>query len=121
MKKTAKRSKRDYTKYVFLGKKYGKAQLVRAVVSKYAETHPKATIETLQTVFPKKEIHSVFEVVVPVKKAVEGRFFLNSEDIIKTANAKAAVSTQWTKDSIESFIGYVKKNLGMKIQHRMAA
>lgn len=114
-----KRNKnRDYSKYLFKGEKYGKGTLVHAVISEYAKEHPRATAEKLQTVFPRKVVHSTFEVVEPVKKATKGRFFMRPELLIKTANTKVAVTSQWSKNNIESFIEFVKKNLNMRIQHR---
>lgn len=112
------RNARDYSKYVFQGEQYGKGTLVRAVISKYAEDHPNITADKLKTIFPKKEIHSTFEVVEPVKKAAKGRFFLRPEHIIKVKDSKVAVTSQWSKNNIQSFIDFVKKNLHMKIQHR---
>lgn len=125
-RKKAKKNRhaRDYSKYLFKGEHYGKGTLVHAVISDYAKHHPRMTAEKLQEIFPRKVVHSTFEVVEPVKKAVKGRFFLRPELLIKTANAKVAVTSQWSKNNIESFIAFVKKNLHMRIQHshyKMAA
>jgi len=115
-KKTKKN--RDYSKYLFKGEQYGKGTLVHAVISDYAKEHPRTTAEKLQSIFPRKVIHSTFEVVETVKKATKGRFFLNPDLLIKTANSKVAVTSQWSKNNIDSFIDFVKKNLHMRIQHR---
>ncbi len=113
---TKSKTQRDYTQYLFKGGQYGKGTLVLAVVKSYVEKHPKITIDKLKSIFLKKEMHSGFEIVEPVRKAAKGRFFLNKEDIIKTTDTKIAVTSQWDKKNIEIFILFVKKNLNMKIK-----
>jgi hypothetical protein len=112
---------RDYTKYLFMGEQYGKGPLVHAVIKEYVEKHPKTTVEELQEVFSKKATHSVFECVEPVRKAAKGRFFLNKEDIIKAADARIAVTSQWTKTNIGVFIRFARKTLNVRIQHKLAS
>ena len=106
---------KDYTKYTFLGEQYGKGTLVLAVVKKYLEEHPEATVKKLNEVFTKKETGSTFDVVVPVRKAVKGRFFINAEDLIKAADRKVAVTSQWSKDNIKPFIVFAQNILHTKI------
>lgn len=115
-KRNRKATRRDYSKYTFHGTEYGKGPLVRAVVREYLEKHPKTTVHELKEIFPKKEVHSTFEVVESVRRASKGRFFLNRSDLIKAADSKIAVTSQWSKNNIDSFIEFVRKNLHMKIQ-----
>ncbi len=111
---------RDYTKYLFEGGIYGKGPLVHAVIKKYVEEHPTVTSKELQVLFPKEAVDSAFEIVVPIKQATKGRFFLNNEDIMKVSDTKIVVTSQWSKDNIGSFITFVKKNLKVKIQEKVS-
>lgn len=122
MKNTTKKS-RDYSKYSFKGETYGKGNLVLAVISDYVKEHPDVTLSKLKDLFPRKELHSGFEIVETVYKAVKGRFFLNAEDLIKVGNKSVAITSQWGKDNIRDFIVHARKNLHSKIyvQHKMAA
>jgi len=97
MKNSTKPS-RDYSKYTFKGETYGKGNLVLAVVSDYVKEHPQVTLTKLKDLFPRKEVHSGFEVVETVYKAHKGRFFLNAEDLIKVGNKNVAITSQWSKD-----------------------
>ena len=115
MNKSKRRIKRDYTKYNFLGNRYGKGTLVLAVIKKYLEEHPGMSLSQLSEVFTKKNTGSTFDVVVPVKKAVKGRFFLNAEDLVKAADKKIAVTSQWGKENIKHFIVFANSTLKMKI------
>lgn len=120
--KNLTKSARDYSKYTFKGEKYGKGNLVLAVVSDYVKEHPDVTIDTLKNLFPRKELHTGFEIVENVNKANKGRFFLNLEDIIKVGNKDVAVTSQWGKDNIQDFIVCVRKKLHTKIYtHRLSA
>ncbi len=107
---TRKKQKRDYTKYVFQGRKYGKGPLVLAIVGKYVEEHPKATIEELQAAFPKDEIKSTFEIVETIRKANKRRFFLKPDRVLRSNGSRLAVTNQWSRDNTNNFIKYVKKN-----------
>ena len=120
--KNLTKSARDYSKYTFKGEKYGKGHLVLAVVSDYVKEHPDVTLDTLQNLFPRKELHSGFEIAQNVNKANKGRFFLNLEDIIKVGNKDVAVNSQWGKDNIQDFIVCARKKLHIKIYtHRLSA
>lgn len=107
---------RDYTKYEFQGNVYGKGPLVLAVVKEYQKKHTSASLDTLKSVFPRKEFHVPFDVVESARKAKKGRFFLDKDDRIKIANGIAVVTNQWTKDKIDLFIKFVEKNLGFSIK-----
>lgn len=107
---------RDYTKYLFKGEQYGKGTLVKAVVKNYVEEHPKVTSRELKHIFPKKETGALFEVVAKAKEAKKDRFYTDIEDLIKTADAKVAVTSQWSKDNITTFIMFVKKMYNLRIQ-----
>lgn len=100
---------KDYTKYNFNGETFGKSRLVHAVVKFLASKK-----KNIASMFPKKETGAVFEVVAPVSKAERGRYFLNKEDIIQTPNGKFAVTNQWGKQNIDSFIEFVN-DLGLNV------
>ncbi len=111
--KTAKGKSRpvgkDYTKYNFNGETFGKSRLVLAVVKFFADKK-----KNISNMFPKKETGAVFEVVAPVRKAERGRYFLDKEDIIQTPSGKYAVTNQWGKENIDSFIEFVN-DLGLNV------
>jgi len=117
--KKKRKGHRDYSHYLYHGKRYGKGTLVHAVIRDYVDKHPNVTAEKLQELFPRKEFHSPFEIVEKIKEAKAGRFFLKTDSLINTANARVAVTNQWGSN-IDYFIDFVKKNMHVKIQRARA-
>jgi hypothetical protein len=112
---------RDNSKYDFDGQKaLSKGRLVLAIVRKYVEDNPKASIAKLQEVFDSQKVQPRYGVVEEVGKAKKhtknnrDRYFLKPEDIIKVANQKAAVTNQWGADSLKPLLA-VAKTLGYKV------
>jgi len=118
LSKTTK-SKRDYTKYVFKGNKYGKSRLVLAVISDYLTKHPNLSLTDLKTLFSREKLNQSFEVVELANNAAEKRFFLNDDDIIKYSKKKLAITNQWGKSNIQSFIDFSKKVLHLEIHKNL--
>jgi len=115
IKKTKKPAAKDYTKYAFEGETFGKSRLVHAVVLHMAKKG-----RDVVSLFDKKKTGAVFQPVVLAKKAEEGRYFLNDEDIIKTRKGNVAVTNQWGKKNIDSFIDFCK-DLKLNITKARAA
>ncbi|MGP8214834.1 MAG: hypothetical protein ACLQQ4_04660 [Bacteroidia bacterium] len=112
---------RDNSKYDFDGQKaLSKGRLVLAVVRKYVEDNPKASLAKVQEVFDSKNIQKRYGVLEEVSKAKKhtknnrDRYFLKPEDIIKVGNQKAAVTNQWGADSLKPFLA-ITKTLGYKV------
>lgn len=114
-KAVRKPAAKDYTKYAFEGETFGKSRLVHAVVSHMAKKG-----RDVMSLFDKKKTGAVFQPVVPVKKAEEGRYFLDEDDIIKTRKGNVAVTNQWGKNNIDEFIEFCK-DLKLNITKRRAA
>jgi hypothetical protein len=111
-----KASSRDYTKYRFDEKTYGKGRLVLAVVKKFVEDHPDLSYSELENYFPKKTQGSsgVFDLQSTANDIYAAtsrkRHFINPEDIIKLKDAQIAVSTQWGASNIDKFISIAKQH-----------
>ena len=114
-------SGRDNSKYDFDGQKaLSKGRLVLAVVRKYVEDNPKASLAKVQEVFDSKNIQKRYGVLEEVSKAKKhtknnrDRYFLKPEDVIKIGNQKAAVTNQWGADSLKPLLAIIK-GLGYKV------
>lgn len=120
-RRVARKSSKDYTRYLFQGNSFNKRKLVLAVIQQWiSEKNPNSLLELLQA-FP-QEIRSG-SLFVPVKEAKEiynrnsiYRHFLGDDEILKFPDASQyAVSNQWGKGSIEKFI-YQAKKIGYEIE-----
>ncbi len=111
-----KASTKDYTKYQFDGKTYGKGRLVLAVMKKFVEEHPDVTYSELVTVFPKTTQGSrgVFALQSEAEdiyaSSSRKRHFINPEDIIQLKDSVIAVCTQWGASNIVKFISVARQN-----------
>lgn len=112
----SKLSTKDYTKYKFNGKLFGKGRLVLTVVRKFAEDNPNITYSELMKVFPEKT-QGTMGVFALKSKAEEifastskKRHFINPDDIIQLKDAAIAVCTQWGVSNIDNFITVAKQD-----------
>lgn len=114
---------KDTTKYLFEGVEYSKSRLVLAVVTKYATDNKQITGQELIDTFPADKIPLgswsclKFLKDIPVKyQSAPPRYFCKNHEIIKLSNGDVlATCTQWTVDSIRTFVDYVRNNLGYEI------
>jgi len=115
---------RDNTKYAFNGQdKLSKGRLVHAVIKKYTESNPKASLTKLEEVFDSKTIQPRFGVIAELSvakgfsKNKVDRFFLKTEDILHVGmkKDKVAVCNQWSADTLKPFLK-IAASLGMKIK-----
>ena len=116
----SKTSEKDYTKYSFDGKTFGKGRLVLAVIQKFVEDHPEITYAELAKAFPAETQGSlgVFalksEADDTVASTSRKRHFLEPDEIIKLKDSVVAVCSQWGSRNIEKFLPVARKH-GFKI------
>jgi hypothetical protein len=113
---------KDFSKYLFEGKTYGKSRLVLAVVQKYVEDYHPTTFDELESAFP-SSIQGSLGVVRRVEdvsdkyKGIGGvkRYFV--DDVIYLASGEQViVCTQWSASNLEKFIEYAILGLGYQIE-----
>ena len=106
---------KDFSKYLFEGKTYGKSRLVLAVVQKYVEDHQTATFDELETAFPSSIQGSLgvvrrIEEVSDKYKGIGGvkRYFIKEDEIIRLSSGEQViVCTQWGINNTELLIKHV--------------
>lgn len=111
-------SKRDYTKYTFAGKNYGKGRFVLAVIKEYVSKSPTIKFNELKTAFPDtlQGAFGCFQKVSDIEK--QDRYFMKEDEIIQVDNITIAVSTEWGIKNIGNFeekckslkINFIKTN-----------
>lgn len=105
-----KKTTKDYSKYVFQGKKYGKGRLVHAIVKHYVEHQSKITYAGLKEIFPDdiQGSHAVFttleSAVAIYEEKNRKRHFIKEKEVIQLEDEKIAVCTQWVPKNIERFV-----------------
>ena len=115
---------RDYSKYMFEGKTYGKGKLVLAVVQKYVAYNSPMTFADLQKAFPdnlqgSKGVVRLFDAVSPEDRGENGaikRYYVSNDEVINLNGVKVLVSDQWGAGNIEKFIENAVNNLNFDIQ-----
>jgi hypothetical protein len=115
-------SSKDFSKYLFEGKTYGKSRLVLAVVKKYVEDHQPATFTELKDAFPDALQGSLGVVrrigdVSDKYKGIGGvkRYFVN--DVIRLMSGELViVCTQFGATNTEKFVDHVVKEYGYLIE-----
>lgn len=116
----SKTSAKDYTKYSFDGKTFGKGRLVLAVVRKFVEDHPEITYAELAKAFPKETQGSlgVFALKTEADQIYAStsrkRHFVDPDEIVKLKDAVVVVCSQWGSRNIEKFLPVARKH-GFKI------
>lgn len=117
-------SSRDFSKYNFNGKTYGKSRLVLAVVRQYVEDYQPSTLEELKVAFP-DDLQGSLGVVRDINdvsdkyKGIGGvkRYFVNEDETIHLSSGeKVVVCTQFGAENAERFIEHVINTLGYIIQ-----
>jgi hypothetical protein len=115
----SRKKNKDYTKYKFNNKEYGKNRLVLAVVTDYIAQNNNYSREQLLKIFP-KDIQGSYGVIEEFAKAKEiydrtniKRHFVDNPITLQNGE-KIAVCNEWGKDNIGNFIKKAKE-LGYKI------
>jgi hypothetical protein len=121
-RREARKSAKDFTRYLFDGKDFNKRKLVLAVIKKWVENiSPKSFIELL-TAFPHRlQGNHLFAteqeaLAVSTRQGGKRRHFLESGDIICFPDGtRYAVSNQWGKGNIEEFVSHAR-SMGFEIE-----
>jgi hypothetical protein len=112
---------KDFSKYMFDGRTYGKSRLVLAVVKKYVEDHHPATFDELEKAFPSSIQGSLGVVrrIEDVSEKYKGnggvkRYFVD-DIIILASGEQVIVCTQFGAPNTEKFVEHVINKLGYAI------
>lgn len=120
-RREAKRSQRDYTRYEFDSKSFNKRKLVLAVVMSWITANSPNSMSDLLSAFPQETRKgSMFIPVTEAKDIYErqgiSRHFLGDDELINLPDgSRLALSNQWGKGNIETFVTQAKK-LGFEIE-----
>lgn len=114
-RREARKSSKDYTRYIFQGNAYNKRKLVLAVIQHWIIENKPNNLSDLLINFP-QEIRSG-GMFVPLSEAQEiynrqgiYRHFLGNNEIVEFSDStQYAISNQWGKGNIEKFINQAKK------------
>ena len=120
-RREARKSSKDYTRYLFNGSEYNKRKLVLAVIKDWVSKHSPNSLSELLLAVP-QEIRSG-GMFVPVSEARAiyerqgiDRHFLGEEEVIQFSDStQYAISNQWGKGNIAKFITQARK-LGYEIE-----
>ena len=118
-----KKSEKDYTRYFFNAKTYGKGRLVLAVVSHYIVEHPNVTFSELLKIFPKhiQGRRGVFDTLEAANelytRTSRKRHFLKPDEVLRLSDTEIAVDSGWGIKNIVKFIS-AAESLGYKIEPR---
>jgi len=111
---------RDNTKYSIDGgtNYYGKNRIVREIIIRYLELHPKLTYRQLEQIFP-DEMQGSYGVVRSLdelhemehdRKDLETRYLMKEEELLKTADGvRFAVCNQWGAYNIPNIFRVMEK------------
>lgn len=120
-RREARKSSKDYTRYLFQGNSFNKRKLVLSVIQQwFSENKPSQLTELLQA-FPQEIRSGGLFVPVDDAKDIYGRqgiyrHFLGDGEILEFSDStQYAVSNQWGKGNIEKFINQAKK-IGYEIE-----
>lgn len=114
---------KDFSKYLFEGKRYGKSRLVLAVVTRFVEDNHPMSFDALESAFPANlqgslGVVKLIDTVSEKYKGVGGvkRYFIADGEIIHLPSGEdVIVCTQWGANLV-SFIDHVKEKYGYKIE-----
>jgi hypothetical protein len=117
---------KDFSKYMFDGRTYGKSRLVLAVVKKYVEDHHPATFDELEKAFPSSIQGSLGVVrrIEDVSEKYKGnggvkRYFV--DDIISLASGEQViVCTQFGAHNTERFVEHAVNEFEYSIEKSMS-
>ena len=122
-RKEARKSSKDYTRYIFNNNTYNKRKLALAIVQSWIATNTPNSLEELSSAFP-QSIHRS-GLFASLDKAREiysrqgrRRHFLKENETIRFPNGEQyALSNQWGKDNIVGLISRAQE-LGYQITEK---
>ncbi len=112
-------SRKDVTRYRFMGELMNKRRLVLECIKKYISDTGITAPEKLLEVFP-DYIQGSLGVIRPVEQAelysnATDRYYFNDEDVLQLDGGIYVVSKDWTVNNIDRFIK-VMRGLGYEIE-----
>ena len=120
-RREARKSSKDYTRYLFDGNSFNKRKLVLAVIRHWVEVNKPGSIYDILQAFP-QEIRGggLFVPEVEAKEIYDRqgiyRHFLGDDEVLEFLDSsRYAISNQWGKGNIGKFISQAK-NLGYEIE-----
>ncbi|MBA2621456.1 MAG: hypothetical protein H0U87_09675 [Acidobacteria bacterium] len=121
-RREARKSSKDYTRYLFNNQEFNKRKLVLAVIKKWIAENSPQSLEELLIAFP-QSLHrgNLFVTRIEaeeISRRQDGkrRYFLEDDEIICFSDSSNyAVSNQWNKDSVGAFIEH-SRNLGFEFE-----
>lgn len=121
-RREARKSSKDYTRYLFNNEEFNKRKLVLAIIKKWIIENSPQSLNELTSVFP-QSLHGGKLFVteneaqeVSLRQNGKRRHFLENEDIICFPDTtQYAVSNQWGKGNLVNFINHAR-NLGFQIE-----
>ncbi len=120
-RREARKSSRDYTRYLFNGDTFNKRKLVLAVIQAWVARHSPDNLAELLQAFPQEIRSGGLFVPEEEAKAIyhrQGiqRHFLGDGEILSFPDgSRYAISNQWGKGNIDKFLNQSKK-LGYEIE-----
>lgn len=104
-------SSRDYTKYLFNGKLYGKGKLVHAVMAEYVRLHPDSYANLEWKVAEANVCNpSLICPISSMAKKNHIRYYTKEQYLLTSSdNIKFAVCHEWGKMNIGPFIAWARK------------
>ena len=112
---------RQYTKYRFNNRIFGKGRLVLAVIQSYCSENQDISFNELEMHFPKhlQGSHGVFAPLHNAKLIADStghkRHFIKENEIISIKDGEIAVCTEWGAGNIDSLIN-TALSLGFEIE-----
>ena len=129
-RREAKKSSRDYTKYIFKNQTYNKRKLVLAVMKDWILYNTPQSFEDLQKSFPNnlriggKNLRggNLYATLAEAQEIYERqsihRYFMGEDEIISfEGEGDYVISNQWGKGNIERFIAHAK-TIGYEIEEK---
>lgn len=120
-RREARKSSKDYTRYIFDGNSFNKRKLVLAVIRHWVDVNNPGSISDILQAFP-QDIRSggLFISEQEAKEIYDRqgiyRHFLGDDEVLEFLDStRYAISNQWGKGNIGKFIGQAKK-LGYEIE-----
>lgn len=127
-RREAKKSSKDYTKYIFKGQTYNKRKLVLAVIQDWIISNNPQTFEELQKAFPNNlrtggknlrggDLYATLSEAQEIyKRQSIHRYFSGEDEIISfKGEGDFVISNQWGKGNVERFILHAK-SIGYEIE-----
>jgi hypothetical protein len=105
-----KSAQRDYKKYVFEGREYGKGRLVLAAIKQFVEKNPDFGFADLERIFP-RHIQGAIGVFSSAEEANKiftstgrKRHFIEANEVVQLRDSSIAVCSQWGSGNIKNFL-----------------